>query len=324
MEESAGPSQEWHAAEPATCGASAPDHREPAGPSTQLPSSDRAAGSMPETSDHEDLPSTDAQHAHSGRSSSPDGASQQPSAEARAASPTGECSDTPEAADGAAGTEEHDSVVWPTAGLCRPCVTPADGTDSPWAAARRDRRELQRQQASAGGSVAAVAPRLPSWQPAAEARTSRDPRLGASAMPQVPACGFDVTVPAAAVGGCCASAAPWADDKPAIVGVAAAAEPADREQLPWLCPPATPMAAAQEPPVASTPTETPPVQPSPLASPALPQPGPPVSQQQHTMRNVVLAVRWLTACASHPDAPRLNRPDACLNPIPAVCLCPCD
>jgi len=69
---------------------------------------------------------------------------------------------------------------------------------------------------------------------------------------------------------------------------------ADRAQSPPPRPETASRAAADQQPRSVSPTPLPPpAQPSPPPSPPLPQPRPPPAQKQHTMRNVVLAVRRL-------------------------------
>ena len=204
---------------------------------------------MPEKSAHADRLSADAQHADSGRRSSPNRASHQPSAEGHAAIPVGECSSTAAAADGAPGAadDDYDGMAGPArplSGLSSPCVDPVVDVISPSAetGGRHEAGALQRQQASADALAAAAGRNLTGWQATAEARTSRDPRLSASAMPLVAACHRPVQE--AAVGGRSAPAATCSDDKPVITGLAPVEQPV-------------------------------------LTAPA----------QQHTMRNIVLAVR---------------------------------
>jgi len=283
MERTARSYQAGQTAQAATAAASAGNHAELASHVPQQSSPVRHCGSIPCRPGVRQV-SGDIQREHAGRSLSTEedcphqtSSAQRRSPAAAIVKPVGEVSLADAASDAAHSAEDPCPVEERgpelTNGLCSPSVAPVSGMPSRQAAARDGSHAemLQPQHAPAAGMAAT---HDGSWQLTAEARRSRDPRLAggsvSAAMPQVPACDPPVAVTEAGVGSCYAPAAAGMDNKPAAAALAPAGPPADGRRLPPSCPPATPVAAAQEPPVSSTASDTSPLQPSALTSPAIP------------------------------------------------------
>ncbi len=323
MERTAGPYQAGWTAQAATAATAAGTHAEPGSHGPQQSSPVRPCDGIPCSRDVRQV-SGDLQREHAGpeencprRTSS----AQTRSPAAAAVTPVGEHSLADAASDAAHSAEDPCPVGEGgpelTDGLCSPSVAPVSGMLSRQAAARDGStgETLQPQHAPAGGMAATYDG---SWQPGAEARPSRDPRLAggsvSAAMPQVAACDPPAAVEKAGVGSCSAPAAAGLDSKPAVVGLLPAGQPSDGGRLPVSCTPATPMAAAQEPPVSWTAEDTSPVQPSALSSPAVPQSQATAPQGHHTLRNIVLAVRCRLASALILTPTRSRSGNALLSP----------